>query len=102
MYYEQSDQAIAAHNIRLSRGTLECGRNSGKDSLNVDYFSRWMEVLEVHKNTTEAVVRGIEIIIARLGFSITIRIDNGPCSSNEAFRGFTKPHYPESNGLAER
>ena len=33
----------------------------------VDYFLRWIDVLEVHKKTTEAVVRGMEVIIARRG-----------------------------------
>ena len=85
----------------------------GKDYLLVvDYFSRWIEVLEVHKKTTDAVVRGMEVIMARLGVPLTMRSDNGPCFSSDAFRRFieewkinhitSSPHYPESNGLAER
>ena len=66
---------------------------------------------EVHKKTTEAVVRGMEVIIARLEVPITIRSDDGPCFSSDAFRKFieewkinhiTSSPHPESNGLAER
>ena len=69
-------------------------------------------MLEVHKKTTDAVVRGMEVIMARLGVPITMRSDNGTCFSSDAFRRFieewkinhitSSPHYPESNGLAER
>ena len=69
-------------------------------------------MLEVYKKNTEPVVRGMEVIIARLVVPITIRNDNGPCFSSDAFRRFieewkiyhitSSPHYPESNGLAER
>ena len=45
-------------------------------------------MLEVHKKTTEAVARGMKVIIARLGVPINIRSDNGPCFSSEAFRRF--------------
>ena len=68
--------------------------------------------IEVYKKTTEAVVRGMEVIIARLGVPITIRSDNGPCFSSDALEKSieewkinhitSSPHYPESNGLAER
>ena len=60
---------------------------NSKDFLLVaDYFSRWIEVLEVYRKTTEAVVRDMEVIIARLVVPITIRSDNGPCFSSDAFR----------------
>ena len=44
--------------------------------------------MEVHKKTTDAVVRGMEVIMARLGVPITMRSDNGPCISSDAFRRF--------------
>ena len=68
--------------------------------------------MEVLTKITEAVVRGMKLIKARLGVPITIRSDNGTCFSSDAFLRFiekwkinhitSSPHYPESNRLAER
>ena len=46
--------------------------------------------MEVYKKTTEVVVSGIEVIIAGLGVSITIRSENGSCFFSDAFRRFVE------------
>lgn len=85
----------------------------GKDYLvMVDYYSRWIEVAELNNKTSESVVKKMKSSFARLGYPCKLRSDNGPCYSATAFKDFvtewkiehqtSSPHYPESNGLAER
>lgn len=85
----------------------------GRDYLiMVDYYSRWIEVSELNDKSSESVVKKMKNICARLGYPVSMRSDNGPCYVGEVFLTFIKegkithntssPHYPESNGLAER
>ena len=78
----------------------------------VDYFSRWIEVVELRDMTTESVLHRMKRVFARLGIPREIRTDNGPCYASQTFRAFSEqwkfqhvtssPRYPESNGMAER
>lgn len=78
----------------------------------VDYFSKYIEVVETTNNTnSEAIISKIKNIFARHGIPEVIRTDNGPQFRNE-FKKFAKeygfdhitssPKYPRSNGQAER
>ena len=78
----------------------------------VDYYSRWVEVVEVEDKSAGEVARRTRGIFARFGCPLEIRTDNGPCFVGQEYRAFlegwnvrqttSSPHYPESNGLAER
>ena len=78
----------------------------------VDYYSRWIEVAELANKTAEAVVKKLKSIFGRFGVPMRLRTDNGPCFSGDFFAEYVReyrikhqtssPHYPESNGLAER
>ena len=78
----------------------------------VDYFSRWVEIATIERETAKEVVRRMEIIFLRTGFTCELMTDNGPCFKAEEFTRFcqqksirhltSSPLYPESNGLVER
>ena len=77
----------------------------------MDYFSRYLEVVQVTTTTSFAVVNVMKNIFSRHGIPEILRSDNGLYSSSE-FEEFAKkygfkhvtssPRYPRSNGLAER
>ena len=78
----------------------------------VDYFSRYPEVLELRSTTLAAVVSALQLIFSRHGIPKTLRNDNEPQYSSAEFTRFastygfrhdtSSPHFPESNGQAER
>ena len=78
----------------------------------VDYFSRYPEVIQLRKTTTQSVTNALRSIFSRHGIPETLVSDNGPQYSSEEFRAFasrygfahvtSSPRYPQSNGLAER
>lgn len=78
----------------------------------VDYYTRWIEVMEIEDKSAEAVVKRMKNVFARLGAPQLMRSDNGPCYESAVFKKFVEewkihtrtssPRYPESNGLAER
>ena len=78
----------------------------------VDYFSRYMEVQTLSTTTSASIIQALKAIYSRHGIPTTVISDNGPQYSSEAFRFFSQeynfnhvmssPHYPQSNGLAER
>ena len=85
----------------------------GRDYLvMVDYYSRWLEIVELTDKTAEVLIRKTMGIFSRLGFPKELRSDNGGCFVAESFKSFlSKYHvkhttsssrYPESNGLEER
>ena len=78
----------------------------------VDYYSRFFELEKLSSCTSSAVIMKLKAAMARHGIPESIISDNGPCYSSGEFRLFaeswgfthttTSPHYPQSNGLAER
>lgn len=81
-------------------------------ALFIDYFSRWIEVVEMGSQTGEHLVKKFRPVIARYGAPRRIRSDNGPCYISKEWRALmeefsiahetSSPHYHQSNGLAER
>ena len=75
----------------------------------VDYFSRYPEVMQLTSTTSSSVIRALK---ARHGLPETLISDNGPQYTSWEFVNFVKeyniqhvtssPHFPRSNGLAER
>jgi hypothetical protein len=80
--------------------------------VNVDYYSKWVNVARLADLTSKSVVEEFRKQFADYGQVLTIRSDNGPQYSSREFAEFTKslsikhvtssPGYARSNGLAER
>lgn len=78
----------------------------------VDYYSRWIDIYTLTRLTTAAVIAKLKSCFARHGIPETLMSDNGPQFSSSEFRNFVEewnfshisssPHYPQSNGEAER
>jgi transposase InsO family protein len=78
----------------------------------VDYFSRYVEVQTLSSTTSASVIKALKAIFSRHGIPATMVSDNGPQYSSQEFQRFSQeynfthttssPHYPQSNGLAER
>lgn len=76
-----------------------------------DYYSRWLEFVTLNGKTAGHVIQKLKSIFARFGIPNTLIADNMPFNSIE-FRNFasdydfnvitSSPHYPKSNGLAEK
>ena len=80
--------------------------------LNIDYFSRYIEIAELKSTSAEVTIRAIKEVFARHGTAELVISDNGPQFSSSVFREFAKennfihitssPRYPQANGEAER
>lgn len=78
----------------------------------VDYYSRYLEVVRLHNQTTDAVIRALKVIWATHGVAMEVQSDGGPCFQSDQFQrfsdacGFThtqsSPRYAQANGAAER
>ncbi|XP_051782102.1 uncharacterized protein K02A2.6-like [Erpetoichthys calabaricus] len=78
----------------------------------IDFFSRYIEVVELKCTSAEVTVKAIKEIFARHGTAETVVSDNGPQFSSELFKMFAEeyqfthvtssPRYPQANGEAER
>ena len=78
----------------------------------VDYFSRYPEIAKLTDTTSKGVIAALRPMLARHGIPEVLRSDNGPQYVSQEMTdfatsyGFTQvtssPHYPRSNGLAER
>ena len=78
----------------------------------VDYFSRYVEVQKLSNSTSAGVKAFLKAMFSRHGIPMTLMSDNGPQFSSKEFQDFSStyhfnhitssPHFPQSNGLAER
>ncbi|XP_065190863.1 uncharacterized protein LOC135821795 [Sycon ciliatum] len=85
---------------------------SGDFLLLVDYYSRYIEVVQLTSTSSKAVITHLQSIFARHGIPETLMSDNCPQFASEEFRRFAEefsflhvtssPLYPQANGLAER
>ena len=91
----------------------EKGKIKGKSYvLVVDYYSRFIEVTWLDCTTSEEVILRTKAIFARHRIHKVVVSDNGPQYSSKAYAAFAQqfqfkhvtssPHYPQSNGEAER
>lgn len=77
----------------------------------VDYFSKYPEIVKLHRKTSDSVISAMKEIFARHGIPQKMVTDNMPFNSLK-FKEFcqeweitlvtSSPMYPRSNGLAER
>ena len=78
----------------------------------VDYTSRFPIVCKLTSTMAQPVASHLKLIFSEYGWPETIISDNGPCYSAESFTKLmtdysvnhitSSPHYPQSNGLAEK
>ncbi|XP_055615229.1 uncharacterized protein K02A2.6-like [Toxorhynchites rutilus septentrionalis] len=78
----------------------------------VDYYSRFIRVIEMKTTTAAKTIEALESIFAEHTYPETIRSDNGPPFSSEVFASYcssknirlirTIPYWPQMNGLVER
>jgi hypothetical protein len=84
----------------------------GKDFLVlIDYFSKWIELRELKNKTSAEIILHWSDVFSTFGIPLKLIADNNPFNSFEC-REFARkwdfsivtssPHYPRSNGLAER
>ena len=86
--------------------------NGNSYVLVVAYLSRFPELAKLESTTSSAVITHLKSIFSRHGIPEIVRSDNGPQYASEAFKQFARdynfdhitssPHYPQSNGEAER
>ena len=79
--------------------------------INVDYYSKYPEVVQVHSKTAQATIKVMMSVFSSHGIPNVVIADNMPFNSIE-FQKFAKewdftittssPNYPQSNGLVER
>ena len=77
----------------------------------VDY-SRYAEIQKLTSLTSAGVISALKAIFSHHGILVEFRSDNGPQFASQEMKGFAEryccthttssPHYPQSNGLAER
>ena len=77
-----------------------------------DYYSRWIEVLNLTSTTSIAIICRMKDVFARFGIPCEIVSDNGPQFVSAEFADFatkysfhhvtSSPYLPNSNGEAER
>ena len=78
----------------------------------VDYTSRYWIICRLTSMTALHVIGHLKVIFSEYGWPDTLVSDNGPCYTAEAFTKTmqeyrvkhitSSPHYPQSNGLAEK
>lgn len=78
----------------------------------VDYFSRYLKVVEMKGTAAEKTIEALETIFNEQTYPETIRTDNGPPFAGQQFADYcrsknirlirTIPYWPQMNGLVER
>ena len=78
----------------------------------VDYFSRYPEIYKLRTTNSSEVIKLMKTTFSRFGIPEVVFSDNGPQYVSQEFKDFgrsygfqhvtSSPHYPQSNGQAER
>jgi len=77
----------------------------------VDYYSRWLEIIEIRHKDSSTIISKLKPLFSKFGIPVEIIADNMPFSSREFLKfgndwefevNTASPHYPQSNGLAEK
>lgn len=111
----KSHEPLSPHNIPKGR-YLKIGTDilelAGKSYLViVDYFSHWLEIRPLVNKTSKCVIDAMQEVFTRFGYPLEIVADNNPFKSQECNEYYkskditivtSSPHYPRSNGMAEK
>ncbi|XP_055633185.1 uncharacterized protein K02A2.6-like [Toxorhynchites rutilus septentrionalis] len=78
----------------------------------IDYYSRYLEVIEMNNITTTSTIKELLTVFSRYGVPEMLRADNGPQFNSDEFERFcteyeinlerTIPYWPQMNGEVER
>ena len=78
---------------------------------NVDYWSNFFELVEIHRRTAQALITQFKVQFARHGIPEVLISNNGPEFDNQEFKNFSTdwqfehrtsgPRYPQANGKVE-
>ena len=78
----------------------------------VDYYSRYIEVQKLKSTTSASIITALKAVFSHHGIPATVVSDNGPQYASQEMKEFSQsygfshitssPHYPQSNGKAER
>jgi transposase InsO family protein len=89
-----------------------CEHSGKKYLVMVDYYSRYIEILEAKSTTSTAIISLMKSAFAHWGYPYQLVTDNGPQFASSEFREYcemkaishitSSPHLPNSNGMAER
>lgn len=80
--------------------------------LEVDYYSRYIEIIKTSITTSAGIINDLKSIFARHGVPEILITDNGPQFTSSSFSSFatdydfrhvtSSPYFAQSNGEAER
>lgn len=86
--------------------------NEYKYLIVVDYYSKFLEVVQLKSLTSSHIIMQLKSIFSRQGIPDVVMSDNGPEFSSYEFKDFSRewcfehitssPHYAQSNGQVER
>ncbi|XP_033991872.1 uncharacterized protein K02A2.6-like [Trematomus bernacchii] len=89
-----------------------CEHNKHNYLVISDYYSRYLEILQLPSTTSALVIQRLKTTFARFGIPEEVVSDNGPQFSSAEFRELAQrldfrhitssPHHPQGNGHAER
>jgi len=77
----------------------------------VDYYSRWLEIIEIKYKDSSTIISKLKPLFSKFEITMEIIGDNMPFGSREFLEfandwefevNTASPHYPQSNGLAEK
>ena len=78
----------------------------------VDYYSRYIEVQKLKSTTSASIITALKAVFSHHGIPAAVVSDNGPQYASQEMKEFSQsygvshitssPHYPQSNGEAER
>ena len=78
----------------------------------IDYTSRFLIIRKLSSMTGKTIAHHMQAIFAEYGWPDTLVTDKGPCFTSKEFQTLmesmsvdhitSSPHYPQSNGLAEK
>ncbi|KPJ13895.1 Retrotransposable element Tf2 155 kDa protein type 1 [Papilio machaon] len=113
---ENQKETLIPHEVP-NRAWLKIGADSfhfqgEKYLIVVDYYSKFVEVVQVESLRSDVIVNHLKNIFSRFGIPETVMSDNGPEFNSKEFRLFARewnfkhitssPRYPQSNGQVER
>ena len=96
--------------VKISVDLMHC--NHQDYLIIIDYFSKFPEVAHLRSTSSQATINVMKEMFGRYGIPLEVVSDNGPQFSSEEYKIFSReygfkcikssPHYPRSNGQAER